>query len=154
MNNSAIARHFQRMRRAASRLDVTLQPLTANSRDELEQAFATITRERVDALFVYLDLFPHRTEIAEFARTHQLPTMTNAKGIVRDGCLMSYGRSMPDDFRRAAACVDKILRWAKPADLPVSRPTQFDLAINLKTTKALGLTIRPEVLFQSDKVIW
>ena len=95
----------------------------------------------------------HRRRIAEFAATSHLPTMSTRTGVVEAGGLMSYGPSMPDAVRRAATYVDKILKGAKPADLPVEQPMKFELVINLKTAKALGLTIPPTLLFQADEVI-
>jgi putative tryptophan/tyrosine transport system substrate-binding protein len=95
----------------------------------------------------------HRSRLAELAATSRLPTMHNIRPYVEAGGLMAYGPSTPDLFRRAAVYIDKILKGAKPADLPVEQPTKFDLVINLKTAQALGLTIPPAVLFQADEVI-
>ena len=95
----------------------------------------------------------HRQHIAEFATQEHLPSVFAAREWVVAGGLMSYGPSLPDLFRRAATYVDKILKGAKPADLPMEQPMKFELVINLKTAKALGLTIPPTLLFQADEVI-
>jgi putative ABC transport system substrate-binding protein len=94
-----------------------------------------------------------RKRIADLAITHRLPTMYSWKRSVEAGGLIAYGPSFPDIFRRAATYVDKILKGTKPADLPVERPTKFELVLNLKTAEALGLTIPPSILVQVDEVI-
>jgi putative ABC transport system substrate-binding protein len=98
-------------------------------------------------------LYMSEQPIAEFATQHHLPSMWSRRDSVMAGGLMSYGSSLPDRFRRAAYYVDRILKGAKPADLPVEQPTKFELVINLKTAQTLGLTIPPSVLFQADEVI-
>ncbi|HEY8151602.1 MAG TPA: ABC transporter substrate binding protein [Vicinamibacteria bacterium] len=95
----------------------------------------------------------YRQQIAELLMKHRLPGISVWRSFAEAGLLMAYGPSLSDQFRRAAAYVDKILRGAKPCDLPVERPTKFDLAINLKTAKALGLTIPPSLLQRADEVI-
>ena len=97
--------------------------------------------------------YTNRAQLAELALKHRLPMMCGQAQHVRAGCLMSYGVSPGDLFRRAAIFVDKILKGAKPADLPVEQPTKFELVINLKTAKALGLTIPPSLLARADQVI-
>ena len=118
-------------------------------------AFALITRERPHALFVARNPanYANRQLIADFAIEHRMPGMYPWREFVEAGGLMSYGVSVPDLFRRAAGYVDKILKGAKPADLPVEQPTKFELVINLKTAKALGLTIPPSLLARADEVI-
>jgi putative ABC transport system substrate-binding protein len=98
-------------------------------------------------------VFDHRKRFAELAATSLLPTMHNIRAYVEAGGLMAYGPNTPDLRRRAAVYVDKILKGAKPADLPIEQPTKFELVINLKTAQALGLTMPPSVLFQADEVI-
>ena len=122
---------------------------------DLEEAFAAMTRERLGGLFVQggpLTL-SHRTRIVELAAKSQLPAIYTLREFVDAGGLMAYGGHLPDMFRRAAAYVDKILKGAKPADLPIERPMKFELVINLKTAKALGLTMPPSLLFLADEVI-
>jgi putative ABC transport system substrate-binding protein len=101
-----------------------------------------------DALFWY-----QRTQVVALTAQHRLPAVFDAREFAEAGGLMTYGASVPDSYRRAAVYVDKILKGAKPADLPVERPMKFDLVINLKTAKALGITIPATVLFRADEVI-
>jgi ABC-type uncharacterized transport system substrate-binding protein len=141
---------------AAPRLDVQLQAVEVRRATDFARAFATVAGWPADALFVIDDptLLPaHQTEIVDFATRHRLPTMTGLRSLVDAGGLMSYGASFPALFRRAATFVVKILRGAKPSDLPVEQPTTFDLVINLKTAQALGLTIPPPLLFQATEVL-
>ena len=141
---------------AAPRLDVQLQAVEVHRATDLEHACATVAGWRADALLVIDDptLVPeHQSEIVDCAARHRLPTMTGIRSLVDAGGLMSYGASFPDMFRRAATFVVKILGGAKPSDLPVEQPTKFDLVINLKAAKALGLTIPPSVLRRADRVI-
>jgi putative ABC transport system substrate-binding protein len=123
--------------------------------DELGRAFDTITKERAQALLLFGDPFTitHERRILDLAAKVRLPTISVFKEFVERGGLMSYGPYLPDQFRRAATYVDKILKGAKPADLPVEQPTKFELVINLKTAKALGLTIPRSVLSLADEVI-
>ena len=122
---------------------------------DLEHAFATIGHDRLQALVVVTDgvTFNQRTRIAELAVKHHVPTICEVREFVVIGCLVAYGPSYGDLARRAAVYVDKILKGAKPADLPVEQPTKFELVINLKTAKALGLTIPPSLLLRADQVI-
>jgi putative ABC transport system substrate-binding protein len=123
---------------------------------EFDTARVQILKERVDALFVYPDVIgtgPARAQILEFAARNLLPAMHGHRGWVDSGGLMSYGSNQLAMFRRAAVQIDKILKGAKPADLPVEQPTKFELAINMKTAKALGLTIPQTLLLRADQVI-
>jgi putative ABC transport system substrate-binding protein len=140
---------------AARSLGVQLQILEARGPDDFESAFATMTRERVGALLVLADgmFFVHRTRIAILAAKQRLPAMFTVREHVDAGGLVVYGPSLRDNFRRAAAYVDKILKGAKPADLPVEQPMKFELVVNLKTAKALGLTIPQSILIRADHVI-
>jgi len=118
-------------------------------------AFDLIARKRPDAIIISQSVnhVPHRRLIAEFAAKNNLPSMSNLKEYVEAGGLMSYGIDNQDVYRRIAGYVDKILKGAKPGDLPVEQPTKFELVINLKTAKALGLTIPPSLLARADQVI-
>ncbi len=124
--------------------------------DDLNSIFSEISQERADALIVAHSTTPtldHRARVIEFTAKRRLPTMGSRSRFVDAGGLMSYGTNRPYLYRRAATYVAKILKGAKPADLPVERPTKFDLVINLKTAKQLGFTFPPEILIRADKVI-
>jgi putative ABC transport system substrate-binding protein len=140
---------------AAQALRVPLQILEARNPGELESAFAAMTREGVSAVWVHSTamLLANRARIAELARQSRLPTMCGAREYVEAGCVMSYNVNFVDLHRRAAYFVAKILKGAKPADLPVEQPTKFELVINLQTARALGLTIPPLLLLRADQVI-
>jgi putative tryptophan/tyrosine transport system substrate-binding protein len=140
---------------AARSLGVRVQLLGVPEGDAFESALRAATKERPGALFVLFDplLFLHRTRIVEFANKNRLPAMYPHREYAETGGLMAYGADLRDNFRRAAIYVDKILKGAKPADLPVEQPTKFELVINLKTAKALGLTIPPSLLQRADEVI-
>ena len=140
---------------AARSLGVQLQLLEARGPNEFDGAFAAMAKERVGALLVVTDplFFLHRTRLADLAAKSRLPAAHGVREHVEAGSLMSYGPSLPDLSRRAATFVDKILKGAKPADLPVEQPTKFELVVNLKTAKALGLTIPQSILIRADEVI-
>jgi putative ABC transport system substrate-binding protein len=141
---------------AAQALGVQLQVVEIQSPDAFESAFATMTKAGADALFVLTDplLFErHASDIVTLALKHRLPSMYSWSMYTDAGGLMFYNVSLTDAFRRVATYVDKILKGAKPADLPVEQPMKFELVINLKTAQALGITIPPSVLFQADEVI-
>ena len=140
---------------AARALGVGLRLTEIRNENDLEAAFTAIMKERVGALLVATGPFEtvHRRRIVDLAASSRLPAMYGARWFVDDGGLISYGVSLLDNFRRAATYVDKILKGAKPADLPVEQPTKFELVINLKTAKALGLTIPPSLLSRADQLI-
>ena len=140
---------------AARSLGVQLQLLEARDPKEFDGAFAAMAKERVGALLVLSDVMLnfHRTRLADLAARSRLPAAYAVRESVEAGGLMSYGPSFLDLHRRAATYVDKILKGAKPAELPVERPTNFELVINMKTAKALGLTIPQSVLRRADHVI-
>ena len=140
---------------AAQQLGVQLLRVEARGPEAFDGAFATMTRAHADALLVLGGsiTFEHRRRLAELAAKRRLPTMHNVRPYVEAGGLMAYGPSSRDLRRRAAVYVDKILKGAKPTELPVEQPTKFDLIINLKTAKALGLTIPPSLLLRADQVI-
>src|SRR5437773_8341450 len=140
---------------AARSLGVQLQLLEARGPNEFDGAFAAMAKERVGALLVLSDAIfsSHRTRLADLAARSRLPAAYGVRESVEAGGLMSYGPSFLDLYRRSAAYVDKILKGAKPADLPIEQPTKFELVINLKTAKALGLTLPPSLLQRADAVI-
>jgi putative ABC transport system substrate-binding protein len=140
---------------AASALGVQLQYLDVPSPRDIETGLQAASRGRADAILVLASpvLLSHRAQLTDLAAKDRLPAMYYTAEFVRDGGLMSYGVSAPDLFRRAAAYVDRILRGATPAELPVEQPTKFEFVINLKTAKTLGLTIPPAVLARADEVI-
>ena len=139
----------------AQPLGIQLQSVHVQSPDDFENAFLTITKGRADALLIVRSslIRIHATRIADFAEKRRLPTMYDDRLFVEAGGLMSYGANVPDFYRRAAVFVDKILKGAKPADLPVEQPTKFEFVVNLKTAKQIGLTIPPNVLVRADRVI-
>jgi putative ABC transport system substrate-binding protein len=140
---------------AAQRAGVTLIPLDVQSVNDLQRGFDTATRERADAIYVLGDVFAfvHRPRIVALAAKAKLPAIYTGRGAVQAGGLMAYGPQLRDLFRRAATYVDKILKGAKPGDLPVEQPTKFELAVNLKTAQALGLTIPPSLLRRADEIV-
>jgi len=153
--NPGYASTFKSMSETAHTLGLTTLFYDAAAPESLKTALAAIIRGRADVLSVIPDpaYQPQRARIIEFAATHRLPTMYMDREYVLDGGLMAYDPSSDEMFRRAAGHVDKILKGAKPADLPVEQPTKFELVINLKTAKALGLTIPQSLLLRADQVI-
>jgi putative ABC transport system substrate-binding protein len=151
----SFAEDFKGMVAAAQALRVTLLPVLVDTPDQFPAAFATMTQGRVDALYVgpIGVYWAHRELILEYVAKNRLPTMFAAKDWVAEGALMSYATDSDDLFRRAAGYVDKILRGARPGDMPIEQPTKFELVINAKTAKTLGLTIPPAVLARADEVI-
>jgi putative ABC transport system substrate-binding protein len=140
---------------AARALGVRLQLVEARGADEIDRAFKTVARERTRAVLILNDpvFTAHRKRTADVSAKHRLPAVSGTLEYTEAGGLMAYGPSFPDIYRRAATYVDKILKGAKPADLPIERPTKFELVINLKTAKQIGLTIPPNVLARADRVI-
>jgi len=142
-------------RAAADKLGLTLKLMEVRNADDLARAFAVLEKERPDALTMLFDGLTtgYRELVGNFAKKHRLPTVFGAREFAEAGGLMSYAPDMADGFHRAATYVDKILRGAKPADLPIEQPTKFELVINLKTAKALGLTIPQSLLLRADQII-
>lgn len=140
---------------AAVQLGVHVHPVEVRDPQEFQRAYAAMVQQNAQAVIIILSAFTgfHRRQLLELATQHQLPSMCEPAEWTRDGCLLSYGPDYVDLWRRAATYVDKILKGAKPADLPVEQPTKFTLAINRKTAEALGLTIPATLLFQADEVI-
>jgi putative ABC transport system substrate-binding protein len=143
------------MREIARTLGLTPVPVEARGPDALEQAFATMVKERMQAVVVLGDavLFNYRGQIGVMAIRNRLPTITTLREYAEAGLLLTYGVDFRDLLRRSAVFVDKILKGAKPADLPVEQPTKFELVINLKTAKALDISIPPTLLARADAVI-
>ncbi len=154
-NTAGPAAMLQEMERAARALGVELQSLEVQGPEEFGRAFAAMTQEHVGALMILGSpvFLTHRTQIADLAVRHRLPAAFPGREFAEAGGLMTYGPSVQESFRRAATFVDKILKGSKPADLPVEQPMKFELVINLKTAKALGLTLSPMLLFQADEVL-
>ncbi len=154
-NNVTSAPSLKDTEAAARSLALRLQPLEVRGPNELDGAFQAATMGRARALLAVPDpmFLVHRTRIADLALKTRLPMMAAETGFAHAGGLMVYGPNIPDNFRRAATYVDKILKGAKPADLPVEQPTRFEFVINLKTAKALGLTFPPSIMVRADQVI-
>ena len=146
---------LKEMQFAAGKLGVQLQPIEASGSNALQEAFATMTRNRVRGLVVLTDgiFYSQRIRIVQLATKNRLPAMYFQPEFAADGGLMSYAPNTDQFFRRAAVYIDKILKGAKPADLPVEQPTRFEFIINLKAAKQIGLTIPPNVLARADRVI-
>ena len=153
--NSADRIRFKQVQRAAQALAITLQSLEVRNRTELASAFEAALRERSGALMVTNPtVLTYGRQIADLAARNRLPLVYDTREHVeKGGGLMAYGPNFADLLRRAATYVDKILKGAKPAELPVEQPTKFELVINLKTAKQIGLTIPPNLLARADRVI-
>ena len=146
---------LKELQEAAPALTLTLQPVEVREPSEFEGAFAAMTRDRADAMFGSAGIltFQHRQTVVDLAANSRLPTLWGHRQFVEAGGLMSYAVNFYDQIRRTAAYVDQILKGAKPGDLPVQQPTKFEFMLNLKTAKALGLTIPPGVIAIADEVI-
>jgi putative ABC transport system substrate-binding protein len=146
---------FGELEASAPALGLSVVSAEVRDSEEFPAVFARIAQERADAIFAFPSPLNHRhmKEIVDFSARHHMPTMFGEREFVEAGGLMSYWTSWPDVRRRTAVYVDKVLKGAKPADLPVEQPTKFELVINLKTARALGLTIPPSVLARADEVI-
>ena len=146
---------FKVTQAAARALGVTLQPVEVRKAKDFDMAFSAILRKRPDALVTFVETLTlvHQTQIVDFVTRNRLPMVAELRVFTELGGLMSYGANQPDLFRRAATFVDKILKGAKPSDLPVEQPTRFELVINMKTAKALGLAFPQSILIRADQVI-
>jgi putative ABC transport system substrate-binding protein len=146
---------FQASQIAAQRLGLTLQQFPVRSVAEVNAALETMARDHIDGVVAFSSalIMSQRNAIAEFAIKHRIPTVSSWEDFAVDGNLMTYGPNLQDSGRRVATYVDKILKGAKPADLPVEQPRKPQLAINLRTAKALGLTIPPSLLLRADRVV-
>ena len=143
------------MESAARYLGVKVQSVDIRDPNEFQTAYKAMIKEHADAVIILQGSFSslHRRQLVELATMNRLPSMCEESLFVNEGCLMSYGPDLRHLYRRAAIFVDKILKGAKPADLPVEQPTKFELVINLKTAKQIGLTIPPNVLARADRVL-
>ena len=152
---AAIRSRLTSMTEIAPTLGLTTIPVEARGLDALEQAFAIMVRERAQAFVMQGDsvLFSYRGQIAEMALRNRLPAASIQRELAEAGFLLTYGADIRDLYRRSAVFVDKIFKGAKPADLPVEQPTKFELVINLKTAKALGIIVPPILLTRADEVI-
>ena len=154
-SNPGMAERVRETKIAADQSHVLLHTVGPRNLNELDTAFADLLNARPDALLVTAEAFTrqHLVRILDFANNNKIPAMFEDSSYVAAGGLMSYGPDYQDVFRKAAVFVDKILKGAKPADLPIEQPTKFELVINLKTAKAIGLSVPPTLLTTADKVI-
>jgi putative ABC transport system substrate-binding protein len=154
-DNPSHAHTLKTIEVAAQKLGVQILPVQGRTPQEAEAAFIIMARQKVEAMIIPGDarLTPQYRQIAELAVKNRWPTISGRLEYAEFGGLMSYGQDVADNFRRAATYVDKIFKGAKPSDLPVEQPTKFELVINGRTAKALGLTIPPSLLISADKVI-
>jgi len=154
-SNPGMAERVRETKTAADQSHVLLHVVGPRNLDELDAAFGDLLDARPDALLVTAEAFTrqHLARILDFANNNKIPAMFEDSAFVAAGGLMSYGPDYQDVFRKAAIFVDKILKGAKPADLPIEQPTKFELVINLKTAKVLGLEIPPKLLALADRVI-
>jgi putative ABC transport system substrate-binding protein len=155
MSNPVIPPQWEETKKAAHSLSIQAELLDVRTKEDVSRAFETASNRRVDALLVGIDSVTqeHRQLIADLAIRQRLPTIFASREYVETGGLMTYGVSYPDLYRRAAGLVNKIFKGAKPGDLPVEQPTKFELVINLKTARAIGLTVPPALLARADEVI-
>jgi putative ABC transport system substrate-binding protein len=153
--NGSHSAFIKELRAAARKPDAQLQPVAAASPEELDDAFAAMTKERAAALLVLSDamFLGERRRIVDLARKSALPAMYSQREFVDDGGLASYGPSLVDMSRRAAKHVDKILRGAKPSAVPVEQPTKFELVVNMRAARALGITMPQSLLLRADEVV-
>ena len=154
-NDQGMTLRYREIEKAARLLQVEVQALGVREPDDFDAAFSKMARQRPDAMFLVADALTNvnRKRFIEFAATQRIPAMYETDLLVRDGGLMSYGPRIEDSFRQAALYVDRILKGAKPADLPAQQPTTYNLAVNLKTAATLGLTIPPSLLVRTNDLI-
>jgi putative ABC transport system substrate-binding protein len=153
--NPSIAAVIEQTKAAAQSLGIEIHLVEVQAPDHFESAFTAVTRASADALIVLPDpmLYGQHPRIVTFATASRLPALFPEREVTEAGGLVAYGPSIPASFQRSAAYVDKILRGAKPADLPVEQPTTFELAVNLQTARAIGVTIPTSILLRADEVI-
>jgi putative ABC transport system substrate-binding protein len=153
--NPTATHFFRETERESPRVSIQLYPVAVQGPDEFGSAFKAATANRAGGLFVWEDalLLPHRARILELAAAHRLPAASQYREFAEAGGLLSYGPNLPEHFRRAATYVDRILKGTHPGDLPVEQPSKFELVINVKTAKTLGLTIPASLLARADQII-
>jgi putative ABC transport system substrate-binding protein len=153
--NPSIALVLEQTKAAAQSLGIEIYVVEVKAPDKFDSAFAAVTSVRAGALIVLPDgmLYGQHPRIVTFTAAAHLPALFPEKEVAEAGGLIAYGPSIPASFRRAASYVDKILRGAKPADLPIEQPTIFELAVNLQTARAIGITIPTSILLRADEVI-
>ncbi len=154
-NDQGMTLRYREIEKAARILHVEVQAHGVRDPADFETAFSAMSRQRPDAMFLVADAITilHRKRFIEFAAAQHIPAMYETDVHVRDGGLMSYGPNFDDSFRQAGLYVDRILKGAKPADLPAQQPTTYILAVNLKTAATLGLTVPPALLLRADQVV-
>lgn len=158
LNNPGVPAHFaivKNLQAAAQQAGIGILVLDVSTANEIERGFATMKSAGAEAVIVVIDalFISQRHQIAELAARNRLPSIFAFRQAIEAGGLLSYGQSLEESYRRAATYVDRILKGAKPGDLPVEQPTKFELVINLKTAKALGVTIPQSVLLRADEII-
>jgi putative ABC transport system substrate-binding protein len=151
--NEASALAWRETENQAKALGMTVISGAIASPAELEPTLAAVAARRPDGLYVSLTMTPYRQRIIEFALSRRLPTLVSDRRWASSGVLLTYGPNLPDIWRRCAVYIDKILKGAKPAELPIEQPTKFELVINLRTAKSLSLTIPPSLLARADEVV-
>jgi len=152
-NSPVYVAQWKDLQLAAPALHLTVVPVEVRGLEDIDRAFSTIRKEGVQALNVLGGWPMNHKRVADLARKSRIPTISTTRKTAEVGLLMTYGADFPDLYRRAATYVNKILKGAKPGDLPVEQPTKFELVINMKTAKALGLTIPQTLLLRADEVI-
>jgi putative ABC transport system substrate-binding protein len=154
-NDHGMTLRYREIEKAARTLRVEVLPLGVRNVEDFTGAFEAMTRRKPDAMFIVTDVLTNmnRKRFVDFAATHRIPAMYETSTIVREGGLMSYGPSFEDGFREAAGYIDRILKGAKPIDLPAVQPRRYYLAVNLKAAAALGLTMPPSLLLRTDELI-
>jgi putative tryptophan/tyrosine transport system substrate-binding protein len=154
-SNPAVIESLREIEDAVRKLNMQVQVVDARSSDEFEHAFARLSAQRVNGVVLIPDttLIEHARRIAELAQAARLPTAFQRRENVEAGGLMSYGANIAHQFRQAAFYVDRLLKGAKPPDLPVEQPTKFEFVINLKTARVLGLELPPSIMLRADEVI-
>ena len=146
---------YKQSQQAAEKLKLTVRAYEARSSIEIDEAFTRIVDDNTQAVIIFADVLTvaHQKKLADLALANKLPAMFGFRELTEMGGLVSYGSSLPEMWRRAASYVDKILKGSSPGDLPIEQPTRFELVVNLKTAKTLGLEIPPNILARADEVI-